>query len=322
MIRAFLVAILSCALGATVAAQNDPEATKKVVFHLDSYHEGYEWADGVAEGIRATLAGRATLSTFHMDVKHRGSPSQIAEVSEEARDAIRAAQPDVIIASDDAAVKYVVVPHYKDGPIPVVFCGVNWSADPYGLPTPHVTGMVEVSPILEALDIVRRRYPGTRRLGILTERTLTEDAERAWLEPKYRDFGFEVSYAMVSDFASWKREFQRLNSQSDVVFMPTNGAIDGWDDAEARTFVERNIRKPVVTVVDFMMPFAVFGLTKIAREHGEWAARAALDILSGKRPGDIPVVRNRRRQAWFNPTLAAKIGFEPGREFVGARTVP
>jgi len=319
MTRGILVAALSGCLASGLAAQ-DRKEPGKVVFHLNSYHQGYEWSDGITEAIHATLAGHATVRTFYMDTKRQGEPGQVQKAVEAARAAIEAARPDVIIASDDPAVKHVIVPYFKDGPIPVVFCGVNWSAEPYGLPTPHVTGMVEVPPILEALDIVRKRYASTRRLGILTEQGLTEDAERAWLEPKYRDLGFVVTYAMVSDFAAWKKEFRRLNQTTDVVFLPTNGGIRGWDDAEARAFVEQNIAKPVVTAVDFMVPYAVFGLAKIAEEQGQWAAQASLAILAGRSPGDIAVARNRRRQAWLNPVLAKKIGFDPGQELSGAKT--
>jgi ABC-type uncharacterized transport system substrate-binding protein len=56
-------------------------------------------------------------------------------------------------------------------------------------------------------------------------------------------------------------------------------------------------------------------------EQGEWAAAAALSILAGKKPADIPVVRNRRRKAYLNPTLAAQLKFVPGPELEGAKTV-
>jgi hypothetical protein len=71
-----------------------------------------------------------------------------------------------------------------------------------------------------------------------------------------------------------------------------------------------------------MMPYAVFGLAKTAVEQGEWAARTALEVLAGKKPSDIPVVRNRRRIAYLNASLAAAIGFVPGPELQGARPVP
>jgi ABC-type uncharacterized transport system substrate-binding protein len=57
-------------------------------------------------------------------------------------------------------------------------------------------------------------------------------------------------------------------------------------------------------------------LTKVAREQGEWAARTALEILNGKKPGEIPPTKNRQTKAWINLPLAAKAGFKPGAELL------
>lgn len=46
----------------------------------------------------------------------------------EALDRIRSFAPGAIVVSDDDAVKYLFEPHFKNGPVPVVFNGVNWSA--------------------------------------------------------------------------------------------------------------------------------------------------------------------------------------------------
>jgi ABC-type uncharacterized transport system substrate-binding protein len=99
-----------------------------------------------------------------------------------------------------------------------------------------------------------------------------------------------------------------------VVYLPTNGAVAGWDDADARRFVRKAIRRPVVTCDDFMIPYAVLGLVKVAREQGEWAGDAALAILSGKRPSEIPLASNAQVRALFNAELAARIGFVPDEE--------
>jgi ABC-type uncharacterized transport system substrate-binding protein len=101
-----------------------------------------------------------------------------------------------------------------------------------------------------------------------------------------------------------------------MIYLPTNGAIKGWDEPDAKAFVARKIRVPVFTCDDFMMPYAVFGLTKIAREQGEWAAQAALSILGGKSPGQIAITRNSRTEAWINRALARKVGFRPGSELL------
>ena len=44
----------------------------------------------------------------------------------------------------------------------------------------------------------------------------------------------------------------------------------------------------------------MFGMTKVPEEHGEWAASTALAILAGTRPGDIPIVANRKWDIWIN----------------------
>jgi ABC-type uncharacterized transport system substrate-binding protein len=78
------------------------------------------------------------------------------------------------------------------------------------------------------------------------------------------------------------------------------------------------MRRPVLTCDDFMMPYAVFGLTKVAREQGEWAARTALAILAGKAPQEIAVTQNQQTQAWLNRTLAARIRFKPAAALLAA----
>jgi ABC-type uncharacterized transport system substrate-binding protein len=315
------VSIVAVVLAAGAAGAQEP--AKRRVVHLDSYFKGYGISDDTAEGIRSVLRDKPVqLSTLYLDTKRHGGESEIRESVARARAAINELKPDVLIASDDAAVKYVVAPYYKDGPFPVVFCGVNWSAEPYALPPANVTGMVEVVPVLEALDLARKYFPRMRRLGVLSEDSLSEQNNKLLLEPKYRALGLEVTYVMVKDYAAWKREFLRLQEAVDVLYLPTQGAVADWNVADARAFVQAQTKKPSIGTDDFMMPYAVFGLTKTAVEQGEWAARTALEILGGKKPSDIPVVRNRRRIAYLNAPLAAAIGFVPGPELQGARPVP
>jgi ABC-type uncharacterized transport system substrate-binding protein len=290
-----------------------PPPPGKRIFFVNSYHEGYGSSDDVARGLRETLEPAGIiLETAFLDTKRR--PAEGDAAAARALERLRAFRPDVVVVSDDAAVKHLVVPQLKDGPVPVVFCGVNWSADAYGLPAANVTGMVEVVPILETLDTVRRHLPVARRLFVLSEDSLSEAANRRHLDPLYRRAGWDVTWSLVGDYATWKREFRRGQAW-DVVYLPTNGAVAGWDDADARRFVGETICRPVVTCDDFMIPYAVLGLVKVAREQGEWAGRAALEILAGRRPSDIPLVHNTQTRALFNADLAARIGFVPNATF-------
>lgn len=290
------------------------------VFYLNSYHQGYGSSDQVMLGIQEGLAGRAELRTFFLDTKRRSTLEEIQASAEAALRAIAEFKPQLLIASDDDAVKYVVVPRFKNGPLPVVFCGVNWSCAQYGLPTPHVTGMIEVVPIEEAIRTVRRHQPAIRKITILSEDSTSERSNRILLDPLYKRLGLEPGYALVPDFAAWKAAFEKANADSDLIYLPTNGAIRDWDKDAAAVFVREHIRKPIITCDDFMMPYCVLGVTKVAREQGDWTARTALEILGGKSPAAIPVTANKLSRYYLNRELAYKTGFRPDEQLSGRLT--
>ncbi len=290
------------------------QAMSKKVFYVNSYHEGYAPSDESMAAIREELKNAGVeLKIAFLDAKRRPEPEGIARRAREVAREIRGYRPDALIASDDDAVKYVIAPDFRDGSVPVVFCGVNWSAEQYSLPAAHVTGMLEVVPVEEALRDLMTAFPKARKLRVLSEDTTSERNNRELLDPKYRALGLDPAYALVPDFDAWKREFLRAQREADFIYVPTNGAIRGWDAAGARAWVRRHILKPVFTCDDFMMPYAAYGLTKVAREQGEWAARTALRILAGARPADIGIVRNTQTRCFVNPELAVGAGFSPPR---------
>ncbi len=282
------------------------------VFYVNSYHEGYPSSDQTMSAIREILGQKGvTLEVAYLDAKRHPLDTDLRARAETVLAAIRRFSPHVLIASDDDAARHILAPYFRQGPVPAVFCGVNWSAKQYGLPTPNVTGILEVVPIEETLREVQRAHPGIRRLRVLSEDSVSERSNRQLLGPIYRSLGLEPSYALVGEFDSWRRGFEAAQHEADVIYLPTNGAIRGWDANAARNHVRRHIRRPVVTCDDFMMPYAAFGLTKVASEQGEWAARAALEILGGKSPSQFPVAANQQTRCYFNPELAGRIGFVP-----------
>ena len=280
------------------------------VFFINSYHEGYGSSDDITEGIVETMAETdVQLEIFYMDTKRNTDEPYALAKADEALRAIERFQPDVIIASDDNAVKYVIEPNFKGGPIPCVFCGVNWSAEKYGLPTANVTGMLEVLPLEDSIALIRRYYHAIGDISIITENSLSEQSSREYLEPVFVSMGLAPDFQLVNTFEEWQSAFSEANQTADCIFIPTNGAVRNWVNETARVFVHENIKVPVFTCDDFMMPYAVFGLTKVAREQGEWAAETALRIIGGESPGDIPITRNSQVKMYFNPALAGQIGF-------------
>lgn len=300
-----LVGVL--ALHAVLPSPHGQQARR--IFYVNSYHEGYPPSDEAMAAIRERFSSPGfVLGEFFLDAKRRPDESSIRSRAAMAADLIRSFKPEVILVSDDDAVKFVVVPYLKDGPIPVVFCGVNWSAESYGLPRENVTGMVETLPVDDAVALLRRFRPKARRLMVLSEDSTSERNNTRLLDARWRRLGFEPEYALVPEFEEWKRRFAEAQTGVDVLYLPTVGAIRGWDGDQARRWVRRHSRVPSFTCDEFMMDYVAFGVVKVAREQGEWAARSAQRILQGERPSRIPLAENRQSRCLWNEAVAASAG--------------
>jgi len=308
--KAYIVSILAILLLFS-ACENQP----KRVFYVNSYHQGYPPSDEVFEAIQHTFDSVQNIQfeSFFLDSKRNPSPEKIQENVTLALEQIQKFKPDLIIASDDDAVKYLVVPHLKGKEIPVGFCGVNWSAEQYELPAENITGMLEVLPLHENLQQIKLFNPEARKMLVLSENSTSEQNNKVLLDTLFRSSGFVPEYELVNEFADWKTAFIEANQNFDLIYLPTNGSIKNWDKAEAVETVSQNMKVPVITCDDFMMPYCVYGMTKVASEQGEWAAKTSIEILVGKPVGEIPLTKNNHTKVFVNQELAAKIGFKVSR---------
>ncbi len=287
------------------SAAKEKYAGKKILY-IDSYHEGYEWSDGITTGIRDTLKGTGVdLRVVRMDTKRNPTEDFKLAAAAKVRDEITAYKPDVVLSSDDNAFKYVIQQYYKDAKLPVVFCGLNWDASGYGAPYSNTTGMVEVSLTAQILGNLQPFAKGTR-LGYLSADTETEHKNLIYYE-KLFGLKFEKTY-FVKDMASWKTAFAALQKEADLVIFENNAGIADWDDKVAEDFARANIAVPVGTTNAWTMKESVLGITKVPNEQGEWSAKAALRILDGTPPSSIPLVKNEKGTLIINLGLAEKLG--------------
>ncbi len=306
--NAFMAILLAGVVAAGAAYYLYPNFKSQKVLFIDSYHEGYPWSDGITAGIQSVFEGtNVTLQIHRMDTKRNGSEEFKKQAALKAKAVIEQFKPDVVIATDDNASKYLIVPYYRGGNLPFVFAGVNWDASVYGYPARNVTGMVEVSAPDQLLQIIGTVSEG-RRLGSLTGDTVTGRKEN---ENYARILGitFEEE-AFVNTFQEWKDAYLDLQDKVDVLLMYNNAGIEGWNDAEAVAFVEANAKIPSGSVQPWMAPYVLVAFTKDATEQGEWAATTAMEILSGRSPSEIPMTRNSRGRMIVNSKMARTLNVE------------
>jgi ABC-type uncharacterized transport system substrate-binding protein len=275
---------------------------KKIVW-IDSYHEGYEHSDAVQRGIETVLANTGVeLKIIRLDTKRNTSENFAQQAAAQAKAEIDAFKPDVIIASDDNAQKYVIVPHYKDSDIPVVFCGVNWDASAYGYPAANVTGQVEIDLTQQLIELLKPYVStGQNRVALIGEDTeTTRKTAEAYAQHQIAD----VQPVFVRTYDEFKQAYLDLQGQADMLLFYNNAAIEGWDDVEAQQFILQNTKIPTGSVNGWMNDFVLITLANDASEFGSWAAQTALDVLSGKAVADIPVASNQRGTLYVNLDVA------------------
>ncbi len=300
--------ILSLALFLSVSSLSiAADLSGKKILFIDSYHEGYAWSDGITEGINSAVSSSGVkLKIVRMDTKRNGSDEFKNEAALKAKAVIETFKPDVVIAADDNASKFLVMQYYKNADLPFVFCGVNWDATGYGYPYKNTTGMVEVTPVPQLIEQLTPFAKGTK-IGFLAPDHLTSKKENDNFK---KIFGLETTTFFAKDYTDWKKGFMELQEKTDMVIIDTDGGLYKDNAADMKSFIESNTKKPTGTSYDFMAPYALICFAKIAQEQGIWSGEAALKILSGTAPADIPIVKNKEGQLIINVRIAKALDVE------------
>jgi len=278
-------------------------AQAKECVYINSYHAGYAWSDKIEVTVKDKLQGICNLHIFRMDTKRHISEAFGRQKALEAKALIEKVKPDVVIASDDNASKYLVAPYYKNSSIPVVFCGINWTAKAYGYPYDNATGMIEVSPIKALLHEARLAVAEVTQVAfIATKGVRTDEKEFSWMSRMYAREGITVIPFYVDSVKAWKAAYDEAQN-SDFIVLNNIAGIADWNKEAVVDYVKHHASKLTVTTYDFMTPYTMLAMTKIAEEQGEWASDVAIYILQGESPKSIPVVANQRYNLYVNTAI-------------------
>ncbi len=278
----------------------------KKILVIDSYNEGYEGYELKIKGVRGVLNDTGVeLKIIKKKKKNNPDEEFQKHAALNAKSVVESFKPDVIITLDDPALKYVIMPYYKDSKIPVVFSGINWDDSDYGTPYNNTAGMIEVALIGQLVDYLSDYSQGDR-IGFIDADTLTAHANADAFK-KYLNITL-TKQNHAKNFEEWKKMFIEIQDQVDILILANNGGIEGWDDKEAELFVQKNTRIPTGSYNTWMAPYILIGLIKATEEQGEWSAQTALRILNGTSPSDIPQVTNKRGLLYVNLKIADKLG--------------
>ncbi len=305
-------------------------AEKKKLFYVNSYHKGFKWSDDIEKGLLKALNIKALpdgtfdtskseveLRVFRMDTKLNTSEAFKKQAALSAKAIIDEWQPDIVVTSDDNAAKYLIVPYYMNSAIPFVFCGVSWDASDYGFPASNVTGMVEVAPVPQIMELLKT-YAKGNRLGFIGSDNLTSHRDIEY-QVKIYELDFTEG-KFVSTFDEWKKEYLRLQNTVDMIMWTNPIGIKGWDNVLALEYILGNTIIPSAGTSDNIVRFALLGMVRIAEEQGWWSGKTALRILEGTDPADIPIVGNKGSRLYLNMELAKRLKIKFPMELIKEAT--
>lgn len=289
---------------------SDKSTNSQKVLYVASYSIEDEWSFKIKTGIESVFESRKNLQLKAVSMDTMGMTSAETDKKKKAASEIKILidswKPDIVIASDDNASKYLVVPYFKDADLPFVFCGVNWDASKYGFPLKNVTGMIEVQ-LVDQLIKYLSPYARGNRIGSIRGDTMTNRIEAEHFK---KQAGTEIKTYFVDNIDDWKKMFVQLQDEVDMVLMGDIDAVKQNDQSKSDVvnFMVENTKIPTGRWDAHYKNDSLVTLATIPEEQGEYAAQAALEILDGKSPMDIPIVKNKKAKIYLNMKLAKKLG--------------
>lgn len=272
---------------------------KKTVLYINSYHNGYHWSDGLLEGIRTVLNQsryKVDLQIEYMDAKKYNyeniSNNLYALYQEKFKEEIF----DVVVLSDNDALNFVNK-HRHDlfKNIPVVFCGVNDLGDA-DIAAGNITGIVEVYDFIGTLQVAKKLHPEKNRLVYLIDTSTTGIAIRHQAEKllEQNNIGLEVEFWSQLSLEETQKRVAALPDTTFLFIAPYYQTINGrfYTSEEVTTAIYKHSSVPIYTAWEFMVGYGTVGGKVLSGvEHGKTAGEMALQILSGNRADDIPLIR-------------------------------
>ena len=297
-----------------------PSFGRILVIH--SYHEGYDWVQGINKGLAAHFKPDAPRRLFYMDTKRHPDEAWKKKAAAEAKSVIAEYRPRVVIAVDDNAQKYVVSSFVGRSRIQFVFCGVNADPNEYGYPAENVTGILERAYPQQVFQMLKKIMPTAENVAWVSDESATSDL----LMPRVRKLADSgklplniTGYSRPVTFEQWQKTIAYYDKTPGIqaLLIPLYHTVKSMTDdksVQPSTVMRWTIahtRKPILGFWPFSTDDgALCAVAVDPFEHGKVAALMANQILAGKKASDLPMLINKNGYVIINLKSANRLGID------------
>lgn len=305
MLRRSIFAVAIALLGVLGAPERSLAETRVVAVTAIIEHPALDAARrGIEDELRAP-----GYAPEELELVFASAQGSRAEAERIARDLVELS-PDVIVPISTPSAQAVAG---ATSSIPVVFAAVT---DPLsaGLvedleqPGGNVTGISDLSPIDQHLDLIKQIVPGARRLGVIYNPDEANGARLIELigqEAPQRDLAVvTVTVRLSADVAD---AAAGLVGRADAIYVPTDNTVIAGLEAIAE--VGRKNRLPVFAAdVDAVPRGAIAASGFNYYDLGRQTGRMVRAVLGGADPGAMPVQRVTASDLFVNLAAAEAMG--------------
>lgn len=306
MLKKFTILIMATFILTLTGIVLHKNINKPRILVLHSYSDDYVWTRqinvgldrvfGKVQGVDIRYHEMRTKKMSGKGYKHRAGIA--------GRSTIELIRPNVIIAVDDDAQKYVAKQYVNNPDIKIVFAGINGSPEPYGyLEANNVTGILERKPAVALSEFILLI---SESLGIIGQKPkaifLADESHSTERDGDYLDSIDWVGIDYLgrhpnSTFDDWQSAVKNMKGKADFILVggyrklhKSPGSTKFVNAKEVMTWTEANSPVPVIGMNTFNSEEGAmlsFGVSPY--EQGEVAASMAIKLIEGVDIKSLPI---------------------------------
>ena len=275
---------------------------KPRVMILHSYDTDYSWVRDINVGLNRILKNHSVkIRYYYMNTKRNPDKEYKERIGAAATKVVKEWKPDVLIAIDDDAQKYVASNFINDPYIKIVFSGVNAKPEIYNYDkAKNVTGIIERLPFESFKEVFLQILPKDKRKVMhiadasSTSIFIQKEIEALDWSP------LELEETILCEtLVDWKKAIKRASEEADILFITHYHTIKDEKGLviQPKKIIEMTepyLKIPAIGSWGFYVEDG--GMMAVAvspYEQGEEAAKMALQIIDyGVKPSDIPFKKN------------------------------
>ncbi|NVD06009.1 EAL domain-containing protein [Vibrio sp. JPW-9-11-11] len=276
------------------------QADERNVLILNSYHSSFPWTDNLVNTIKNELAksGYHSLDIEFMDTKEYGFGEEyVQRLRSDYLYKFKDKDLSLVITTDDNALNFVRRFHNEIfNNSPVVFVGVNNVSLAEVLDRHLFTGVFEVEPFVENVELILDINPKVEKILLIFDKTPTGEARWNTVSKTFTQFPavtFERIYGKET-LSELENYVNTLSDDTGIIFGSyySDASNRYVSLAEGANRISTASSQPVYAMHEQLIDYGVTGGKVInAKKSGQLAASQAIQILKGTSTAKIDMIQ-------------------------------